>query len=150
MRLQSFRSIGDTLKDRFDAATRVIMPNVEADVSVQRNDAVPHRTRKRDRYRLQLKPHNPDHKVPGIKDLVYLEPSPGFCEKNPRLDIIGTHGRTCNDASMGVDGCDLLCCGRGFKSETMFVVERCNCTFHWCCEVKCKLCRTEKTVNTCL
>ncbi|KAH9635041.1 hypothetical protein HF086_004395 [Spodoptera exigua] len=150
MRLPSFRSVGDSLKDRFDGASRVMMPNTDLESPAQRNDAAPHRVPRRDRYRFQLRPHNPDHKSPGAKDLVYLESSPGFCEKNPRLGIPGTHGRACNDTSIGVDGCDLMCCGRGYRTETMYVVERCNCTFHWCCEVKCKLCPTEKVVHTCL
>ena len=102
------------------------------------------------RYHFQLKPYNPDHKAPGSKDLVYLEPSPGFCTKNARLGIQGTSGRQCNDTSIGVDGCDLMCCGRGYRTQEVIVVERCSCTFHWCCEVKCKLCRTKKTIHTCL
>ncbi|XP_073827630.1 wnt family member 1 wingless [Musca autumnalis] len=106
--------------------------------------------RKNNRYSFVLKPHNPDHKPPGTKDIVYLEPSPSFCEKNLRLGIQGTHGRQCNDTSIGVDGCDLMCCGRGYRTQEVVVVERCACTFHWCCEVKCKLCRTKKTIHTCL
>lgn len=102
------------------------------------------------RYHFQLKPYNPDHKAPGSKDLVYLEPSPGFCTKNQRLGIQGTSGRQCNNTSIGVDGCDLMCCGRGYRTQEVIVVERCSCTFHWCCEVKCKLCRTKKTIHTCL
>ncbi|GBP92094.1 Protein Wnt-1 [Eumeta japonica] len=156
MRLPSFRSVGDALKDRFDGASRVTGHGHgaggggEPDSTATRNDASPRRAARLDRYRLQLKPHNPEHKAPGLKDLVYLEASPGFCERNPRLGIPGTHGRACNDTSIGVDGCDLMCCGRGYRTQTVFVVERCNCTFHWCCEVKCKLCRTEKVVHTCL
>uniref|UniRef100_A0A1B0CVR7 Protein Wnt n=1 Tax=Lutzomyia longipalpis TaxID=7200 RepID=A0A1B0CVR7_LUTLO len=102
------------------------------------------------RYHFQLKPYNPEHKPPGVMDLVYLEPSPGFCERNPRLGIQGTHGRQCNDTSIGVDGCDLMCCGRGYRTQEVTVVERCACMFHWCCEVKCKLCRIQKTIHTCL
>lgn len=102
------------------------------------------------RYHFQLKPYNPEHKPPGTKDLVYLEPSPGFCTKNPRLGIQGTHGRQCNDTSIGVDGCDLMCCGRGYRTQEVPIIERCACTFHWCCEVKCKLCRTKKIIHTCL
>ncbi|XP_017464593.1 PREDICTED: protein wingless isoform X2 [Rhagoletis zephyria] len=106
--------------------------------------------KKNNRYNFQLKPHNPEHKPPGPKDIVYLEQSPSFCEKNLRLGIQGTHGRQCNDTSIGVDGCDLMCCGRGYRTQEVVVVERCACTFHWCCEVKCKLCRTKKTIHTCL
>lgn len=102
------------------------------------------------RYKFSLKPYNPDHKPPTPKDLVYFEQSPGFCEKNLRLGILGTHGRQCNDTSIGVDGCDLMCCGRGYRTQEVTVVERCACTFHWCCEVKCKTCRTKKTIHTCL
>lgn len=101
-------------------------------------------------YQFQLKPYNPEHKPPGGKDLVYLEPSPGFCTKNSRLGIQGTYGRQCNDTSIGVDGCDLMCCGRGYRTQEVIVVERCSCTFHWCCEVKCKTCHIRKTIHTCL
>ncbi|KAH8412162.1 hypothetical protein KR009_000247 [Drosophila setifemur] len=106
--------------------------------------------RKHNRYHFQLNPHNPEHKAPGNKDLVYLEPSPSFCEKNLRHGILGTHGRQCNETSLGVDGCGLMCCGRGYRRDEVVVVERCACTFHWCCEVKCKLCRTKKVIYTCL
>ncbi|XP_055840055.1 protein Wnt-1 [Episyrphus balteatus] len=106
--------------------------------------------KKNNRYHFQLKPHNPEHKPPGTKDLVYLEPSPSFCERNPRMGIQGTHGRQCNDTSIGVDGCDLMCCGRGYLKHEVVVIERCACTFHWCCEVKCKQCMMKKTIYTCL
>ncbi|XP_026289277.1 protein Wnt-1-like [Frankliniella occidentalis] len=105
---------------------------------------------RRNRYNFKLKPYDPEHKPPGTKDLVYLETSPDFCNRHPRLGIQGTHGRQCNDTSIGVDGCDLMCCGRGYRTQELHVVERCACTFHWCCEVKCKLCRVKKTVHTCL
>ncbi|XP_049532904.1 protein Wnt-1 [Anopheles darlingi] len=202
MRLNSFRTIGDILKDRFDGASRVMVSNSllrsinehtltnragssssgngggngngngngnggpknglggNGGGSIANNNVLSnsihargpgHAHQKRiNRYNFQLKPYNPEHKPPGAKDLVYLEPSPGFCERNPRLGIQGTHGRQCNDTSIGVDGCDLMCCGRGYRTQEVTVVERCACTFHWCCEVKCKLCRTKKTIHTCL
>lgn len=101
-------------------------------------------------YQFQLKPYNPEHIPPGGTDLVYLEPSPNFCLKNSRLGIQGTHGRQCNDTSIGLDGCDLMCCGRGYRTQEVIVVERCACIFHWCCEVKCKTCHIRKTIHTCL
>ena len=144
MRLPTFREIGDSLKDRFDGASRVMLSNAGSMRSLNSG------RKKRNKYNLQLKPYDPDHKPPGTKDLVYLDPSPDFCERNPKLGIQGTHGRQCNDTSIGVDGCDLMCCGRGHKTQEMMVTERCRCTFHWCCEVKCDYCRTKKTVHTCL
>lgn len=102
------------------------------------------------RYGFRLKPYNPELKVPGAKDLVYLEPSPGFCDPNPRLGVLGTRGRVCNETSIGVDGCDLMCCGRGYKTQQALVSERCNCTFLWCCQVKCSVCQYRKTINTCV
>lgn len=172
MRLPPFRVIGDSLKDRFDGASRVTSGgtgnerNKNSASSSNRsaknnkfnsimsnsihNKRDSRTTRKHNKYNFQLKPYNPEHKPPGPKDLVYWESSPGFCERNPKLGIQGTQGRFCNDTSIGVDGCDIMCCGRGYRTEEMIVVERCNCTFHWCCEVKCEVCRTKKTVHTCL
>ncbi|XP_025831047.1 protein Wnt-1 isoform X2 [Agrilus planipennis] len=168
MRLPSFRIIGDNLKDRFDGASRVMASNAgnsrtnhahnnrrkepSSNDLLSSNSIHSKRERKprRNKHGFQLKPYNPDHKPPGSKDLVYFEPSPGFCERNTKLGIPGTHGRHCNDTSIGVDGCDLMCCGRGYRTEVIEAVERCLCTFHWCCEVKCDLCRTKKTVHRCL
>lgn len=171
MRLPNFRSIGDNLKDRFDGASRVMVGNAGGLRRLRRKDNLQNKHNNgggggqqqqqdqqdqdgdrsgRVRYGFQLKPYNPELKVPGAKDLVYLEPSPGFCEPNSHLGVLGTHGRACNDSSIGVDGCDLMCCGRGHKTHQALVSERCNCTFLWCCEVKCNVCQYKKTVNTCL
>ncbi|XP_036332207.1 troponin C-like, partial [Rhagoletis pomonella] len=40
----------------------------------------------------------------------------------------------------GLDGCGILCCGRGYNTKNIVVRERCNCKFHWCCQVKCDVC----------
>ncbi|KAI1291766.1 Protein Wnt-1 [Halotydeus destructor] len=138
MRLPTFREVGANLKDRFDGASRVLVSN-------QGN----FRTFKK-KAKFQLKPFDPSHKAPTRKDLVYFEPSPDFCSPNPKLGVPGTRGRVCNDTSIGVDGCELMCCGRGYKTEIREELERCNCTFHWCCTVQCSICKTRKTVHTCL
>ncbi|KAL3854686.1 hypothetical protein ACJMK2_013944 [Sinanodonta woodiana] len=131
MRLPLFRTVGDLLKDRFDGASRVL----------------PGRRRRR---KFTLLPANTNHKPPGKKDLVYFEDSPNFCEKDTSIGFTGTKGRECNATSLGIDGCDLMCCGRGYKSESYTVRERCSCTFHWCCQVKCKVCTRTKIRHTCL
>ncbi|XP_050499384.1 protein Wnt-1 [Diabrotica virgifera virgifera] len=169
MRLPPFRVIGDLLKDRFDGASHITtsnggngrnnnkghsnrLPKHPKMNAIMSNSIHSKRENRRrlHKYNFQLKPFNPEHKPPGTKDLVYYEMSPGFCEKNPKLGIQGTHGRLCNDTSMGVEGCDIMCCGRGYRTQEIVVVERCNCTFHWCCEVKCDICRTRKTIHTCV
>lgn len=54
--------------------------------------------------------------------------------------ILGTHGRVCSKTSTGLDSCSILCCGRGYNTKKIVVKERCNCKFHWCCQVKCDVC----------
>ncbi|XP_060518209.1 protein Wnt-1 [Cylas formicarius] len=167
MRVPNFRVIGDILKDRFDGASHIAGSNVgtprnnkahsnrlpknpKLNALMTNSIHTKRENRRKHKYGFQLKPFNPEHMPPGDKDLVYYEMSPGFCEKNPKLGIQGTHGRQCNDDSIGVDGCDIMCCGRGYRTHEVVVVERCNCTFHWCCEVKCDVCRTKKTIHTCV
>lgn len=105
---------------------------------------------RRSKKKLKLEPADPNHKRPDKRDLVYFEESPDFCLADDSAGTLGTVGRECNATSIGIDGCDLMCCGRGYKSETYTVRERCSCTFHWCCEVKCKICTRTKIRHTCL
>lgn len=100
--------------------------------------------------RFKFMPVNPLHKPPTRKDLVYFENSPDFCGEDNSIGFKGTKGRECNATSIGVDGCDLMCCGRGFKTETYIHKERCSCTFHWCCHVKCDTCTRTRMRHTCL
>lgn len=128
--LPKFRVVGTLLREKFDSATEV----------------QPRRIGKRS----QLVPLNAYFKHHSDADLVYLDSSPDFCEKDDRAGTLGTHGRTCNRTSNAIDGCDLLCCGRGYTSRTERVKTRCDCKFYWCCYVKCKECESDVEVNTCL
>ena len=139
MRLPNLREVGNAIKDRFDGASRVLISNAGSLRDFGR----------RTRYKFQLKPYNPDHKPPSKKDLVFFEDSPNFCDKDARYGVSGTSGRACNVSSMGVDGCDLMCCGRGYTVSVKTVVERCKCTFKWCCQVECKNCTVSRTYYTC-
>uniref|UniRef100_T1IPG8 Protein Wnt n=1 Tax=Strigamia maritima TaxID=126957 RepID=T1IPG8_STRMM len=138
MRLPPFRVVGDRLKDRFDGASRVLVSNAGNNRPLK-HGRLP-----------KLKPSNPQLKSPVPNDLIYYEDSPNFCTRNVKLGTQGTVGRLCNATSIGMDGCDLMCCSRGYRTEEYEVLERCNCTFHWCCQVKCKTCKALQTVHTCL
>ncbi|XP_066249159.1 protein Wnt-4-like isoform X1 [Euwallacea similis] len=101
------------------------------------------------RRRSKLKVISPDFKKPNRTDLVYLDDSPDYCEMNESLDILGTRGRICNLTSQGIDGCPLLCCGRGYQTKIKDVEEKCNCQFVWCCNVVCSTCRSRKEEHVC-
>lgn len=95
---------------------------------------------------LKLKRSKRPHRKPRPRDLVYLENSPNYCEKEKSVGSLGTVGRECNRTSSDIDGCDLLCCGRGYNTHQYMRTWQCNCKFHWCCYVNCDTCR-EKTEN---
>lgn len=57
--------------------------------------------------------------------------------------------RRCNASSEGVDGCGVMCCGRGFTSHTRRTHHRCHCKYHWCCYVTCQTCAVWHDVHTC-
>lgn len=52
--------------------------------------------------------------------------------------------------SKAIDGCDLLCCNRGYRTHRERRAERCMCKFHWCCSVHCKTCLREVDIHTCM
>ncbi|XP_075930231.1 protein Wnt-5b-like [Petromyzon marinus] len=88
----------------------------------------------------QLEPVNGRFTPPTQDDLVYLDASPDYCTYDETRGIAGTVARQCNRTSEGTDGCELMCCGRGYDHYKATVVERCHCKFHWCCYVKCRMC----------
>ncbi|KAK2844751.1 hypothetical protein Q5P01_011410 [Channa striata] len=88
--------------------------------------------------------------TPAARDLVYLAPSPDFCHLDPDNGIPGTAGRRCNGTSrLAPDGCELVCCGPGYRAGRAEVVQRCSCKFSWCCSVRCQQCKNTVTIHTC-
>lgn len=65
------------------------------------------------------------------------------------LGILGTRGRICNRTSHGIDGCQLLCCARGYQTRIRHVEEKCKCQFVWCCNVKCEMCSYKREEHIC-
>nr|ADF31339.1 WNT4a [Perionyx excavatus] len=128
--IPSFRDVGLVLKDKFDGATEV-------------------EQRKIGTTRHELVAKNKQYKQQTEADLVYLDDSPDFCEPDNRTGSLGTQGRLCNKTSKAIDGCELMCCGRGFNTRRGTVTERCNCKFHWCCTVKCSRCKRDYEEYVC-
>ncbi|KAJ8302362.1 hypothetical protein KUTeg_021349 [Tegillarca granosa] len=125
--MQEFRRVGEYLKLKYNGATQVMMNQEGSSLIVA----------------------NRNHKRPTRKDLVYLEHSPDYCINNLQIGSLGTAGRHCNKTSMGTDGCDIMCCGRGHDTKTVLKIEKCECKFHWCCHVNCKECSRWVDVHTC-
>ncbi|XP_060046333.1 protein Wnt-5b isoform X2 [Erinaceus europaeus] len=117
LQLAEFRKVGDQLKEKYDRAAAMRI------------------TRKG---RLELV--NSRFTQPSPEDLVYVDPSPDYCLRNETTGSLGTQGRLCNKTSAGMDGCELMCCGRGYDQFKSVQVERCHCRFHWCCFVRCRKC----------
>lgn len=86
---------------------------------------------------------------PRKSELIFLEQSPSYCEPDPAVGSYGTHGRKCNKTSRGEDGCESLCCGRGYLTERVVHRAKCRCKFHWCCRVSCDTCATPTTTHLC-
>ncbi|XP_033248409.1 protein Wnt-5-like isoform X1 [Drosophila miranda] len=124
--LSSIREIGDYLREKYEEATKVKINK---------------------RGRLQVK--DSQFKVPTAHDLIYIDESPDWCRSNYVLHWPGTHGRVCHKSSSGLDSCAILCCGRGYNTKNIVVHERCNCKFHWCCQVKCEVCTKVLEEHTC-
>ncbi|XP_069499747.1 protein Wnt-5a isoform X2 [Ambystoma mexicanum] len=117
LQLADFRKVGDFLKEKYDSAA-----------SMRLNA------------RGKLVQVNSRFNPPTTNDLVYVDTSPDYCVRNESTGSLGTQGRLCNKTSEGMDGCELMCCGRGYDQFKTVQTERCHCKFHWCCYVKCKKC----------
>uniref|UniRef100_A0A8C9UNU6 Protein Wnt n=1 Tax=Spermophilus dauricus TaxID=99837 RepID=A0A8C9UNU6_SPEDA len=126
--MSSFEKIGHWLKDKYEN-------------SIQVSDKIKRKMRRREK---------DQRKIPIRKDdLLYVNKSPNYCVEDKKLGIPGTQGRECNRTSEGADGCNLLCCGRGYNTHVVRHVERCECKFIWCCYVRCRRCESMTDVHTC-
>ncbi|XP_070559478.1 protein Wnt-2b-A-like [Ptychodera flava] len=125
--MEEFRKVGDYLRLKYDGATEVMMNQAGTGLTVA----------------------NENHKKPTKSDMVYFAASPDYCVGDERTGSLGTAGRLCNKTSMGTDGCDIMCCGRGYDTTREKRTSKCECKFHWCCYVKCRECTETLDVHTC-
>ncbi len=127
--MPKFNEIGELIKTRYDRFSVQIAKRAKKRL----------RRKERSERRIQIRPN----------ELVYVNRSPNYCERDEDMGVLGTSGRECNKTSYGSESCDLLCCGRGYNTKEQVREDRCFCKFVWCCHVKCKTCRTVVDVNTC-
>ena len=127
LKLPSFRQVGDVLREKYDSAVEVRYQPTQRSL--------------RPRFRRYITPTN--------EDLVYIDDSPSYCEANSQIGAYGTRGRECNRNSFGPDGCNQMCCGRGYYVKKSVREEKCRCKFQWCCSVKCETCITEVETYIC-
>ena len=127
--MPSFNLIASKLKERYDAAVQV--------------------QARRGEYRYRLVPRNKYYHKLSSSDIVYTNPSPDYCQAIPSIGAHGVIGRVCNRTSRGIDGCKQLCCGRPYQTRLELVTYKCNCTFVWCCSLKCQECTKLVQVTKC-
>ncbi|XP_023224165.1 protein Wnt-2b-like isoform X2 [Centruroides sculpturatus] len=125
--MMDFRNIGNYLKKKYDGSVQVMVNQAGTELIVAKKN----------------------YKKPTKSDLVYFESSPDYCNSNDKTGTLGTAGRECNRTSMGTDGCDIMCCGRGYDTKRVMRVNKCGCKFYWCCVVKCEQCAQLQDVHTC-
>ncbi|CAM9869970.1 protein Wnt-7b-like [Lampetra fluviatilis] len=139
--LPSYREMGHALRERYHAAA-----HVEAVVAGRYHRPAFLKLKKT---RGSGSSGSSSFRKPADGDLVYLERSPNYCEEDAAAGSPGTRGRLCDRASPLTDGCELLCCGRGYNTHQHTRSWQCNCKFHWCCFVKCNTCSERAEVYTC-
>ncbi|XP_073471831.1 protein Wnt-2b [Aquarana catesbeiana] len=125
--MSDFRKTGDYLRRKYNGAIQVTMNQDGTSFTVA----------------------NQDFRKPTKKDLVYFENSPDYCLMDKSAGSLGTAGRVCDKVSRGTDGCEVMCCGRGYDTTRVNRTTKCECKFHWCCAVRCKECEETVDVHTC-
>ncbi|XP_043932882.1 protein Wnt-2b isoform X1 [Protopterus annectens] len=126
--MSDFRKTGDYLRKKYNTAIQVTM----------------------NKYKwLSFTEVNKNSRKATKNDLIYFEPSPNYCVVDKEAGSLGTAGRVCNKTSRGMDGCEVMCCGRGYDTTRVTRTTKCECKFHWCCEVRCKDCLETVDIHTC-
>ncbi|XP_039749130.1 protein Wnt-7b-like isoform X3 [Pararge aegeria] len=136
--LPPFRAVGAALRDKYHRA-RLVTSHPPPATHAPQTHLVIRRSRQNAGIGRQ----------PRKSELVFLEPSPSYCEPDPISGSMGTHGRHCNRTSRGEEGCETLCCGRGYNTVRTEEETKCNCRFHWCCRVSCDKCITRNELHVC-
>ncbi|KAL7062001.1 hypothetical protein AAHC03_01768 [Spirometra sp. Aus1] len=85
-----------------------------------------------------------------LDNLVFTEHSPDYCLPDPQRGSVGTVGRYCDLNVTGDGSCMNMCCGRGYRSITKQIFEKCRCVMQQNFKVHCQTCVREETRHVCL
>ncbi|BHF72660.1 Protein Wnt-11 [Sparganum proliferum] len=86
-------------------------------------------------------------------ELVFLEHSPDYCDRDPHLGSVGTHGRSCTmdpEKKGHSEHCNNMCCGRGARHYNETVMDNCNCRMTKQFKVVCEQCKKVIRRSVCL
>uniref|UniRef100_A0AAU7EBU1 Protein Wnt n=1 Tax=Terebratalia transversa TaxID=34513 RepID=A0AAU7EBU1_TERTR len=125
--MKPFRDVGNYLRQKYNGAIQVMVNQAGTKLIVAQRT----------------------FKKATRRDMVYFESSPNYCIYDPTTGSLGTAGRECNRTSKGTNGCELMCCGRGYNTVNVRKVFKCECKFQWCCFVNCQWCEKRVDIHTC-
>lgn len=125
MQVAPFSVVAETLKKKYHFASKIV---IEPEVA---NSALEE---------IKLPRTNPN-------SLIFLQKSPDYCQTDNTYGWKGTKGRICSKDKNATEyeekmSCRNLCrtCGHRVRKRRREEKKNCNCSFVWCCKVKCDVC----------
>ncbi|XP_075918004.1 protein Wnt-5b-like isoform X1 [Petromyzon marinus] len=137
--LADFRSVGNFLKEKYDKSSAVQLVSHNGGGGAGGANGSRGGAARWPRRRLEAV--NERLTAPTVNDLVHVNASPEYCERDETDGVPGTVGPQCSVTSEGAtEGRCVTCCDRGYDTSQVTVEKQCGCKeqLHW--NVDCELC----------
>ncbi|XP_075917088.1 protein Wnt-5b-like [Petromyzon marinus] len=137
--LADFRSVGNFLKEKYDRSSAVQLVSHNGGGSAGGANGGRGGAARWPRRRLEAV--NERLTAPTASDLVHVNASPEYCERDKTHGVPGTVGPQYSVTSEGAtEGRSVTCCDRGYDTSQVTVEKQCGCKeqLHW--NVDCELC----------
>ncbi|XP_075915998.1 protein Wnt-5b-like [Petromyzon marinus] len=137
--LADFRSVGNFLKEKYDRSSAVQLVSHNGGGSAGGANGGRGGAARWPRQRLEAV--NERLTAPTASDLVHVNASPEYCERDETHGVPGTVGPQYSITSEGAtEGRSVTCCDRGYDTSQVTVEKQCGCKeqLHW--NVDCELC----------
>ncbi|XP_075918831.1 protein Wnt-5b-like [Petromyzon marinus] len=137
--LADFRSVGNFLKEKYDRSSAVQLVSHNGGGSAGGANGGRGGAARWPRRRLEAV--NERLTAPTASDLVHVNASPEYCERDETHGVPGTVGPQYSVTSEGAtEGRSVTCCDRGYDTSQVTVEKQCGCKeqLHW--NVDCELC----------